>query len=464
MSIQWRCQVLLGLALSTLAAEARADVRIPHIFGDNMVLQREMPVPVWGQAAKGDEVTVSIAGQTHSARADDAGRWKVVLDKLEAGGPLEMTIKDSSGTTRVLKNVLVGEVWLGSGQSNMEMNVAGSKDGSKEIPQANHPKLRLFTVSKVRAVRPEHDCQGEWVECSPKTVPGFSAAAYYFGRKLHQDLGVPVGLIHSSWGGTPIESWMNRRATQADSSLKGVGLEGTLFDGMIAPLVPYALRGAIWYQGEANIKVAFRYQAMLTAMIRQWRQEWKQGEFPIGIVEIAPYRYGGTDPACCPELWEAQLRTHQKVANTGLVVTTDIGDPKDIHPRDKSEVGRRLALWALAKVYGKDLVFSGPIFRAMKIENNRIRLEFDHQGGGLVSRDGKPLTYFTIAGEDQKFQPAKAEIDGMTVLVSSEAVPAPLAVRFAWKDDAMPNLANKEGLPAAPFRTDQWKRVTESKP
>jgi sialate O-acetylesterase len=465
MAIRWRGAALVGAVLLVAAAPAAADVRIPHVFGDNMVLQRGMPVPVWGRAAPGEEVIVTVAGQSHKARAGADGRWKVVLDKLEAGGPLEMTLEGSSGTRRVLRNVLVGEVWLGSGQSNMEMSVAGSKDAQKEIAAADHPRIRLFTVPKLRADGPQPDCQGEWVECSPKTVPHFSAAAYYFGRKLHQDLGVPVGLIHSSWGGTPIESWMNPQASQADPTLKGIpGISGVLYNGMIAPVAPYALRGAVWYQGEANVRAAYRYQAMLSALIRQWRTAWGGAPFPFGIVEIAPFRYGGADPACCPEVWEAELRTSQAVPNTGLVVTTDIGDPKDIHPKDKPEVGRRLALWALARVYDKEIVYSGPIYRAMKVEGNKVRLEFDHVGGGLVARDGKPLTYFTIAGSDQKFHPAKAEIDGTTVVVSAEEVLAPVAVRFAWQDDAMPNLFNKEGLPAAPFRTDTWRRVTEPKP
>ena len=286
---------------------------------------------------------------------------------------------------------------------------------------------------------------------------GFSAAGYYFGRDLHKELKVPVGLVFTSWGGTPAEHWTSKPALEAEPSLKGMAGKGensTLYNAMIAPLVPFAVRGAIWYQGEANVGRGKQYEVLLPAMIRDWRTAWAEGDFPFGVVQIAPYTYGG-DGVAEAELWEAQLKTAQNVPNTGIALTMDIGELKDIHPKNKQDVGHRLALWALAKVYDRPVVYSGPIFKSMTVEGDRIRIAFDHAGGGLVSSDGKPLSEFTIAGADKKFQPAAAEIDGATVVVHSDTVPNPVAVRFAFHGTAQPNLANKEGLPAAPFRTDK---------
>jgi sialate O-acetylesterase len=462
------------------ASLAAAEVKLPAIIGENMVLQRGQDVPIWGWADKGEEVTVAIAGQTVAAKADANGRWKVVLAKLDAKAPLEMTVKGSSGSAITLKNILVGEVWFGSGQSNMELPVVACKDASKEIAEAKYPKIRLFIVEKKKATEPQQDCKGRWVECSPATVPNFSGAAYYFGRELHKALNVPVGLIHTSWGGTPADFWISRKALEANPALKhlaGVGENSQLYNGMIAPLIPFAVRGAIWYQGEANVGAAYLYRTLFPAMIANWRADWGQGDFPFGFVQIAPFAgYSsdwGADPTACAELWEAQAMTLTTSPNTGMAVTVDIADvdlihPKNkdyrgIHPTNKQDVGKRLALWALAKVYGKDLVYSGPMYRSMAIEGNNIRLQFDHVGGGLVASDKKPLSHFIIAGADQKFVPAVAEIEGDSIVVHRDKVAAPAAVRYAWRDDAVPNLANKEGLPASPFRTDKWQGVTEPK-
>jgi sialate O-acetylesterase len=291
----------------------------------------------------------------------------------------------------------------------------------------------------------------------------FSGTGYYFGKYLHKELNVPIGLIHTSWGGTPAEFWTSRKSLEADPSLKPLaqGEASCLYNAMIAPLVPFAIRGAIWYQGEANVPNAFQYRTLLPAMIRNWRTDWGQGDFPFGIVQIAPYRYDYLDTKLWPELCEAQELTAKNVPNAGLAVTVDITEIKDIHPKNKQDVGKRLALWALAKVYGKELVYSGPVYKSMTVEGDKIRLQFDHVGGGLVSNDAKPLTEFTIAGADQKFVPATAEIDGNSIVVSSSEVASPVAVRFAWRDDTTPNLSNKEGLPAGPFRTDSWKGLTE---
>ncbi len=360
---------------------------------------------------------------------------------------------------------MVGEVWVCSGQSNMEMGVGGCNRGREEIAAANYPDLRLFKVAQAKASQPAADLHGAWAPCGPDNVGGFSAVAYFFGRRLHQELDVPVGLIDTSWGGTPAEFWTSRKTLSETPGLGPLaqGESSCLYNGMIAPLVPYAIRGAIWYQGESNVDRAYQYRTLLPAMIANWRADWGQGSFPFGIVQLAPFRYGGQNPANCAELWEAQLMTAQSVPDTGLAVTTDIGDPKNIHPKNKQEVGRRLALWALAKVYGRSLAYSGPIYQSMAVEGDKIRLRFDHAGGGLAAADGKPLTDFAIAGADQKFVPATAAIDGQTIVVRAGEVAHPVAVRYAWRDDAAPNLANKAGLPASPFRTDQWKGATQPK-
>jgi sialate O-acetylesterase len=443
-----------GLVLLS-ATIAAAAVKLPSVIGDNMVLQRGMPVPIWGWAEKGEEVTVRFAGQTASAKADDEGRWKAILSKLDAGGPFDMSVEAASGS-RTVKNILIGEVWICSGQSNMEMGIGISNNAKQEIAAANYPNIRLFSVPKVQADKPATDVKASWCACNPKTVStggwgGFSAAAYYFGRTLHKDLGVPVGLIHTSWGGTPAENWTSRKALDSVPELKGLAGGGTtkLYNAMIAPLIPFAIRGAIWYQGEANVGRDKQYRTLFPTMIHCWRAEWGEGDFPFLFVQIAPWQYD------CQGIWEAQLMTLKSVPRTGMVVTTDIGDIKDIHPKNKQEVGRRLALWALAKTYGRDVRYSGPIYKTMTIEGNKIRLTFDY-GTGMKAADGKPLSYFKIAGANRVFHAATAEVEGDTLLVSSPEVEKPVAVRFAHQGKATPNLVNQAGLPASPFRTDAW--------
>ena len=458
-----------GLIALIAATMVSAAVKLPGVIGDNMVLQRGQSLPIWGWAGPGDKITVSIAGQEVSAKAGPDGRWSVALAKLDAqpgNAPLEMTIQSSSGDVRKLRNILVGEVWVCSGQSNMAMGVSMVQKAQEEIAAAKYPQIRLLTVPMRMAPAPVADISAAWSECSPKTIAsgGFSATAYFFGRALHKELSVPVGLIHTSWGGTPAEFWTSRDALAAVPELKplcGVANSSTLYNGMIAPLAPFGIRGAIWYQGESNVPAGKQYRVLLPTMIRNWRTAWKQGDFPFGIVQIAPFAYTGigwkVNPEACAELWEAQLLTAKRTPNAGLVVTTDIGDVKDIHPKNKQEVGRRLALWALGAVYGRNVVYSGPIYRSMTVEGDKVRLAFDHVGGGLVSRDGKPLTNFTVAGGDKKFHPATAAIDGDSVVVQSKDVAKPEAVRFAWREDAEPNFVNKAGLPASPFGTDQEK-------
>jgi sialate O-acetylesterase len=447
-------------------------VKLPRIIGDNMVLQRDQALPIWGPAEKGEEITVKIADQTVTTKAGADGKWKVSLKKLKVGDPLEMTVRGSSGDEIKVKNILVGEVWLCSGQSNMEMGVGACDNANEEVAKADYPNIRLFMVPNTRATEPAADVNAEWLPCSPQNIAvngwaGFSGAGYYFGRQLHKELKVPVGLIDSTWGGTPAEQWTSKKTLEADAALKPLLQKHpdtcTLYNAMIAPIVPFGIRGAIWYQGEANVPDAYLYRTLLPAMIGNWRTDWAQGDFPFGIVQLAPFDYGQQEPAWWAELCESQYLTSKNVPNVGLAVTVDIGNIKDVHPTNKQDVGKRLALWAMAKVYGKakDVIYSGPVYKAMKVEGGRIRMEFDHLGGGLVARDGKPLTEFTIAGDDKKFVPATAMIDGDNIVVSSPEVAAPVAVRFAWRDDCSPNLSNKAGLPCGPFRTDTWKSLTD---
>lgn len=470
--------ILLGGAAST----ALAELKLPAIVGDHMVLQRGRSVPLWGWTKPGDEVTVAVAGQTAKAKADDKGRWQVELASMKAGGPFELVISDSAGDKKTIKDVLVGEVWVCSGQSNMAMTVGRCLNPQEEINSANYPKLRHIQVKRAVADTPQDDCVGTWTVCSPATVGGYTAAGYFFGRDLLKDLKVPIGLIHTSWGGTPSEAWTSRKALESKPSLKPLldrwnkSVKATkkmrnnphrpanLYNGMLAPVIPYGIAGAIWYQGESNASRAHQYQTLFPLMIENWREDWGQGQFPFGFVQIAPYRYRNSHPANCAELWEAQLLTLKNVPNTGMAVTMDIGNVKDIHPKNKQDVGRRLALWAKAKVYGKsDVVYSGPIYKSMAVEGNKIRLCFNHVAGGLATRNGKAPSDFVIAGADKKFHPAAAAIDGDTIVVQSPAVAKPVAARYAWRDDAVPNLMNKSGLPASSFRSDKWKGLTEGK-
>lgn len=468
--LRWSMRLAAAVVVTaTLAHSALGEVRLPKILGDHMVIQRELPLKIWGWANPLEAVTVAIGDCKAATVADAIGRWIVVLPPLQAEGPLEMVIQGEN--TIKLSDILVGEVWVCSGQSNMQWTVRASDNAEQEIAAADYPEIRLFTVARQVAKEPVDDCDGQWRPCSPETVPDFSAVGYFFGRTLHKQLNVPVGLINSSWGGTIAEAWTSAQGLVGEPDYVPILERGAsfkpnnpnqasvLFNGMIRPLIPFAMRGAIWYQGESNCSRAAQYQKLFPALIRNWRTEWGQGDFPFLFVQLAPYRYGNADPRNCAELREAQRLTLQTVPNTGMAVTTDIGNVKDIHPRNKQEVGRRLALWALAKTYGKDLVYSGPLYKEMKVEGSKIRIMFDHVGEGLVAKGG-PLTHFEIAGADGKFLPAEAIIDANSVMVWNKELPEPVAVRFGWADDAEPNLFNAEGLPASPFRTDDFPLVT----
>jgi sialate O-acetylesterase len=645
--------ILLSISLFLSVSLASANVTLPKIFTDNMVLQRDVKVPVWGWADKGEKVRVTFAGKKYSASPDATGKWVVYLVPMAAGGPYEMVIKGKNQLT--LKNILMGEVWLCSGQSNMEMPLEGwgkINDYKKEIAEANYPNIRLFTVPRKISDKPVKDMEsGKWEMCSPSTIPDFSAVAYFFGRNLSKELNVPIGLIHSSWGGTVAETWVSAGAIKTMEDFKGalkdlesvdwntlrsdltlkakqwdenitkndVGLNqhwedpnlkdddwqtmnlpqlwesaglpdydgvvwfrheivlneqeaaagitlyldmiddsdvsfvngtkvgsimdqynqmrtykvgaallhkgknviavrvidtgggggiwgnaqdlsylssnGThslagswkykpsvktdpkpdmnvgpnsfptlLYNGMIYPLLPLAIRGVIWYQGESNAQRAYQYQTLFPTLINDWRNQFKEPQMPFFFVQLANYKPALKDPAESDwaELREAQAKT-LSLPNTGMAVIIDIGNADDIHPKDKQDVGYRLSLPALKMVYGKDIVFSGPTYKSMSIEGNKIRLKFENTGSGLVSKDKYGyLKGFAIAGVDKKFVWAKAFIENNEVVVYSEAVANPVAVRYGWADNPDDvNLYNKENLPASPFRTDSWKGITQ---
>jgi len=438
-----------------VAAQAKAEVKVPSIFGDNMVVQRDVELPVWGQAEPGEKVTVTIGEASASATAGEKGDWSAKLPAMKCTPDqtgLTMTVKGTNTIT--LNNILVGEVWIGSGQSNMEFELQGSVGGKEAVAAADLPNIRLYQIPHTKNWYPQKDVNASWKVCTPETAEKFSAVLFYFGKRLHDELKVPIGLIDASWGGTAIEPWT---ATRDDRSHVGI-----YYNGMIAPLHPFPIRGVTWYQGETNVfgGNGIKHYDKTVELVESWRRKWHNEKMPFYMVQLAPWggRYGAGQ---LPALWEAQVAS-LKIPNTGLVVTTDlVDDIQDIHPRQKKPIGERLALWALTKDYGREgLVYSGPLYKSMKIEGNKIRVSFAHLGGGLASRDGKELSEFQIAGEDGKFVPAVAVIDGKTVVVSAEGVTAPKNVRLGWRNDAMPNLMNKAKLPASPFKTDDWQGAT----
>jgi sialate O-acetylesterase len=649
------CAPSLARAQTT---QAQADAEKPFLhplFNEHMVLQRGVRFPVWGWTTPGSRVVVEMRGKEATVVADARGKWLARLGPFDAGGPFTLTVKGTRTVT--LNDVLIGDVWLASGQSNMEMGVTQVNDAQEEVAHADYPMIRLFAVPKVAATSPRETVNARWLVCNPTNIAaggwgGFSAVAYFFGRRLHKELNVPIGLIHSSWGGTAAEGWVSPEAlsalkefapavndlekTWADSTRptadydkalddwwaendpgsaakpawsepsldasawksmrlpqfwEDAGLEGfdgvvwfrrtfelpaswagrdlllslgpvddrdttyvngvrvgslsqwdaprsyrvsasllkpgvntiavrvldtgvgggiygkpeqlriepadggggmapislagewgyrvsvalgdlktqpprqggndfsvpvIRYDGMIAPLLPFAIKGAIWYQGETNVGRAAQYERVMATLIRDWRERFQSGDFPFLVVQLASYLERRDAPVDSEwaRLREAQLHVSRNVAHSGLAVTIDIGDAKDIHPKNKQDVGARLALVALANVYGRKLEYSGPVYRSMKVEGERVRLSFDHASGGLVAKDGGRLTGFAIAGEDGRFVWADASIEGEQVIVSSHEVKRPIAVRYAWADNPAANLYNRAGLPASPFRTD----------
>jgi sialate O-acetylesterase len=494
---------LLGiLSIASFAANLHADVRLHALFTDNMVLQRGATVPVWGWADDGEEVTVDYGGQKASSVAS-GGKWMVRLKNLKTGeaGPLSVTGKNKIS----LKNVVVGEVWLASGQSNMEWPLKAAHAAQFEIATASNPMLRLYTVKKLRETSPTNNCIGNWDVCSPASASNFSAVAYFFARHLQKALNVPVGVIHSSWGGSPAEVWMSDKVLSSNPEYKRDILdpypalaqknkddiaawekeeaeakkEGKpftkwkpwqtwrpteLYNGMIAPLLPFAIKGAIWYQGESNADRAEQYRRLFPDMITNWRKDWGQGDFPFLEVQLAPFKDIQKQPAesSWAELREAQVYTTKVLPNVGIAVITDVGEEKDIHPQKKEPVGVRLALAAQAIAYHQRIEFSGPQYKSMRVKGDEVILTFDHAGSGLEARDGA-LKGFSIAGEDRKFVWADAKVDGNKVVVHSSTVTRPVAVRYGWADFPVVNLWNKDGLPAVPFRTDDFPMITAGK-
>jgi sialate O-acetylesterase len=502
-------------------------VRLNPLFRNGAVLQRDANVPVWGKAKEGETVTVQFDGQSATTAAKD-GIWMVYLKPHKAGGPFVMTVTGEN--TIALTNVLVGDVWICSGQSNMQFELQFDANAATESSTANYPQLRTFNVWRRNSAQPLAEVSpGKWSECTPASSKYFTAVGYYFGRDLHKATGVPVGLIHSSWGATSAQAWTSLDGLEKEQKLhhyveeasklaanyaqasatypgeladyreklkkwevevgvaysetlkawtaenQNLKLEGkpaipqpkpvqpkptepmspeghpnkptVLFNGMIAPLMPYAIKGVIWYQGEGNAGNSPEYRTLFPRLITDWREKWGQGDFPFLFVQVAPY-YN-----LPPEIREAQLLSWQTTTNTAMVVITDVGNATDLHPRQKEPVGARLALAARALAYGEKIEYSGPVFDALKIDGDRAVLGFRHLGSGLLARDGD-LKGFTIAGANKRFVAAKAEIQGDTVVVSSDEVQVPVAVRYGWENVPDVNLYNKEGLPASPFRTD----------
>jgi sialate O-acetylesterase len=501
----WSVPTILWLITTTWLS---ADVRLAALFSEHTVLQQETRVPVWGWADPGERVAVTFRGRTVSTVTGADGRWSVRLPRQRAGGPFPLVVQGNNRLT--LTNVLVGEVWIASGQSNMEWPMHRTFDPADAIAASADPWLRLFTVPKRKADAPIDDVEAHWKESEPGSVRDFSAVAYYFGRALRSARGVPVGLIHTSWGGSPAEVWIQHEVLAAHpdyrrdildpypererrhleaierwdreaAALKaegnkpdrprpgGIWKPSELYNGMIAPLAPYAMRGAIWYQGESNAGRAWQYRTLFPDLIRNWRVQWDQGPFPFLAVQLAPWdrnrnrapeliasEIGESDWA---ELREAQLLATRELRNVGLAVITDAGDKDDIHPARKEPVGERLALLARAIAHGERIVANGPLYRRMRVRRDRVILDFDHVGGGLEARGGS-LRGFTLCGPDGRFMPAQAEIDGRRVIVSSPLVTEPVAVRYGWADYPIVNLFNREGLPASPFRTDDFPLTT----
>lgn len=505
-----RFRVVWAVLLTTAAIvqpQVSAAVKPHALISEDMVLQQGTRVPLWGSADEGEKVTVRFQDQEVSTITKD-GTWRVELDKLKPGGPFSMTI-NGINTIR-LKNVLVGEVWLCGGQSNMWWPINMSADAEKTIADSANPNLRLFNVPLVASAAPQTQVAGAWRVSGPTMVPRFSAVAYFFGRDLQKALNVPVGLIHASWGDTPAEAWTSMPVLKANPDYQSIferwvrleadypqvvakhkerlkaheeavakaKAEGktppppprlqedpsrnrrrpaVCYNAMIHPLIPFAIKGVAWYQGESNASRALEYRTLFPAMIANWRKDWQQGDFPFLFVQIAPFMPIVKEPqeSAWAELREAQLLTLHKSPNTAMVVITDVGDPVDVHPMKKEPVGARLSLAARALAYNQDIVYSGPIYDSMKIEEGTIVLSFKHTGKGLEVRE-PPLTGFTIAGADGQFVNAEAKIVSNRVVVTSPKIPRPVAVRYGWANCPVVNLWNKDGLPASPFRTDDF--------
>ncbi|HKE59263.1 MAG TPA: sialate O-acetylesterase [Pyrinomonadaceae bacterium] len=510
--------LFVSMLLLSSPTAARADVHLPDVLSSSMVLQRDHSIPIWGTADPGESVTVTFASQKKSATADKDGKWLIHLSSLKANAtPATMTIQGKNKLE--LKDILVGEVWLVAGQSNMQRLLSETANGAEAIAAADHADIRLFNVSRAVGFKHAPPPLGVWQASSPESVKEFSAAGYYFGVELQKELNVPVGLINSSYGGSQAEAWTPVEYLLASSDLKPTvertkiwdeerprvkvqydeaikkwredsdkakaagarpqpspavpdslreyRIAASIYDGMIAPLIPFYIRGAFWYQGESNEARAQQYEILLPVMIKAWRERWGEGDFPFGIIQLPNYRDQKADPA--DEAWshirEAQRRTAEKISNAGLIVTIDIGEARDIHPKNKLDVGKRMAYWALGDVYSRHSVRSGPSFSGATASGSELLVTFADAGRGLKTRDGGKLEEFAIAGADRQWHWAEAKIVGRNrVKVWSPSVPQPIAVRYAFNNNPKnPNLTNDSGLPASPFRSDDWPGPTDGK-
>ncbi len=501
-----------GLLVLALPQLANADVKLPAIFTPHMVLQRDLKDRVWGWADAGEKVSVSINGQTKSTVTGKDGKWTVTLDPMSAGGPHSLSINGKN--TLVIDDVLIGEVWICSGQSNMQWNLGAANDGDMESLTAKYPKIRMISVPQVGSQEPQADFKGKWEVCTPATARDFSAVGYFFGRQLHETLNVPIGLIDDSWGGSACEAWVRRDLLEADpkyapilaswkeleadpskadaayekrlaawkvaaekakadkkpvsrkpngpqDDLKGNHRPGNLYNGVLKPTIGYGIRGAIWYQGESNTSQARLYRDLFPLMIKSWRDDWGIGDFSFYWVQLADYLPELAQPgdSSWAELREAQTMTMSKLPNTGEAVIIDLGESQDIHPRDKQNVAKRLARWALARDYKINIPYQSPTYKSMEKKDGKLVLAFDHIGNGLKAFDVSEISGFAVAGKDQKFAWAKAKLVGKDhVEVWVEGLSDPVAVRYDWADNPTGNLYSIEGLPLTPFRTDDWNR------
>ena len=515
----------LTTLLAALAITARAELKLPAIIGDNMVLQQKQTNPIWGWDTPGTEVTVKFAGQTKTAKADADGKWTVKLDPVPANAkPATISIKGSSA--KELQNVLVGEVWICSGQSNMQWNVGSCWDADLEIASAKHPNIRLISVPQVGTQEPQKDFNGSWKECSPETVGGFSAVGFFYGRVLHKILDVPVGLINNAWGGSAAEAWVRRDLLEKDprfkllmentknneafltsdaakkkfeadlanwkkqadaakkagkpftaraprspeSWLTGNARPGNIYNGVLLPTIGYGIKGAIWYQGESNAGRAYEYASLFPFMIQDWRTEWKQGDFPFYWVQLADFMAEKTDveqatASSWAELRESQTKTQNAIPNGGQAVIIDLGEANDIHPKNKRDVAERLARWALVKDYGMKLPYRSPEFKSAEFAGGKAIVTLDTFGGTLRTVDVSEVKGFVVCGEDKKWTWADAKIIGRDKLeVIAKGVAKPVAVRYAWADNPICNLFTTDGLPVTPFRSDDFEMLTKPKP
>ena len=515
-------KILHRLTLATLLIaiwtnSTRADFKIPAIFGTHMVLQQEAKVPVWGTADSAEKVTVSFAGQSVTTYAAADGKWMAAARRWPPAPPPRTLLVTGKNVVQ-FEDVLVGEVWVCSGQSNMALQPVWTENGAQEIKAANFPRIRMITVPAVTAQTPQtnfdgkltpEDYDGKWAVCTPDVMKNFSAVGYFFGRQLHRQLDVPIGLIGAYWSGTPAQAWSSQEVLKGDPQLEGYLIKwarfttdypklkaeydlreaaakaqgktlsvwldpvppnpvtsasrpANLFNGMIAPLIPFAIRGAIWYQGEGNAGSAddaALYHHLFSAMINDWRKRWGQGDFPFLFVQLCAINKRQQEPVEASSNWallrESQTKT-LALPKTGMAVIFDTDPTGYLHPTNKRPVGERLALAALAVAYGKDVVASGPVVEAIKIEGDKLVLIFKHIGGGLVNRSKEGLQSFAVAGNDRKFFKADAKIVGDTVVISCPQVKAPVAARYAWGNNPEASLFNQAGLPSTPFRTDTW--------